>query len=214
MTEHFAMGSDMFVDIHRHETGELQKARIDIAHKTGIGQRHFDNAVFLEPVDAAFHRQLVDNRGAAARVDRPAHQGHGIRRCGILIHLHAANGRQHRHGRLAHGNHMHIGTEKGHDLAHIVDIVIKIETAFIERDETRIDPVGDIDFMGRQKGFHRAAQQGRIMARHRRDDQDFRLADMLAINHPVEMDHIAKCFLEHDAFGDLHVNPVDGGGGQ
>jgi hypothetical protein len=60
-------------------------------------------------------------------------------------------------------------------LDHVVDVVVEIEAAFRHRHHARIDPVGDVDVVVRQEGFDRAAQQRRVVARHRRDDQQLRL---------------------------------------
>ena len=40
MPEEFAVRVDMPVEIHGHEAGELQEARIDIAHGARLGKRH------------------------------------------------------------------------------------------------------------------------------------------------------------------------------
>ena len=209
MTEHVAMGRDVLVDIHRHKAGQLQEAGIDLAHETGIGQRHFDNAVFLEPVDAAFLRQLVDHSRAFARINRPPHQGHRIGRAGIIVHFHQPDGRQNRDRGLAHRQHMYIRTEESQHITHIIDIIIQIETARRHRHKAGVDPIGDIDFMGLDEGFDRAAQQRGVMARHRRDNQQFGLAHTVAVDHPVKMDQIAKGILPHDMLGHGNAHTVD-----
>ena len=60
--EHLAMRLEVAVDVHRHEAGELQEAGIDVAHEAGVGQRHLDDAVAAEPLDAALLGQHVDLR--------------------------------------------------------------------------------------------------------------------------------------------------------
>ena len=65
--------------------------------------------------------------------------------------------------------------EQTQDLDHVIDIVVEIEEAFGERHHARIGPVGDVDVMSGQEGLDRAAQQGRVMSRHRRDDQQLGL---------------------------------------
>src|SRR3954467_12281014 len=56
-------------------------------------------------------------------------------------------------------------------LDQIIDIVIEVEAAFAERHQLRVAPVGDVNVAVRQQPLNRTAQKRRIMARHRRDDQ-------------------------------------------
>ena len=79
MPEHFAVCFDMAIHIHGHEAGQLQEARIDIAHEAGVWQWHFDDAVFTEPFRAAAFGNAVDFRRAFPGVDRATHQDHGRR---------------------------------------------------------------------------------------------------------------------------------------
>src|SRR6202023_2348356 len=53
----------------------------------------------------------------------------------------------------------------------VVDVIVKVEPAARKRNRPGIHPVGDVDVIEGEKRFHRAAQQGRVMARHGRDDQ-------------------------------------------
>ena len=100
------------LEVHGHEAGELDEARIDVAHEAGVRQRHGRDHVLLEPVDRARLRQLVDGGRVAPRVDRPAHQRHATpagrdRRVAAMM-----RGRgQHRHGRLAHADHVRVGSD-------------------------------------------------------------------------------------------------------
>ncbi len=70
---------------------------------------------------------------------------------------------------------MGVAAERVEDGNHVVDIVVEIERALRQRHHARIDPVGNVDVVIGQKGFDRAAQQRRVVARHRRDDQKLRL---------------------------------------
>ena len=42
MVEHLEMGVDVAVEVHRHEAGKLQEARIDLTAEARIGERHRD----------------------------------------------------------------------------------------------------------------------------------------------------------------------------
>ena len=165
----------MAVEIHADEAGELQEARIDVAHHAGMRKRHLGDDVAAEPVDAALGGEIVHRGRIAAGIDRAAHQRHRQRHEGIALGFHHGNRRHHRHRRLAHRDHMHVAAEHVQHLDDVIDIVVEIEAALGQRHHPRIGPVGDVDFMGRQERFDRAAQQRRVMAGHRRHDQHARL---------------------------------------
>ena len=57
-----------------------------------------------------------------------------------------------------------------------VSASVKIEAASRKRNRPGIGPIRDVDIVKREESFHRAAQQGRVVARHGRDDQKFFLA--------------------------------------
>ena len=88
----------------------------------------------------------------------------------------------------------------------IVDIVVEIELAGFQRHVARIAPVGDPYVVARQHPLDRAAQQGRIMARHRRDDQQLRriLAGIV-----LEMLQLPERFARLDRFGHADRLTVD-----
>ena len=110
-----------------------------------------------------------------AGIDRPAHQDHRGRCVRIVVRFHHRNSGEHRHRGLTDGNHMGVAAEHVQDRNHIVDIVIEIELALRRRHHARVRPIGDVDVMIGQKRLDGAAQQRGEMARHRRDDQKFRL---------------------------------------
>ncbi len=70
---------------------------------------------------------------------------------------------------------MHVAAEQVQHGDEVVDVVVEIEAALGERHHARVDPFGDVDVVIGQEGFDRAAQQRRIVARHRRHDQQLRL---------------------------------------
>ena len=191
MIEHVEMRVDMAVDVHRHEARQLEIAGIDLASEAGIGERHGLQAIGAEPVDAALFRELVDGGRAAARVDRAAHQRHRGGRAGVVLGLHHGDGGEQRHGGLADAERVDARAEMLEDLLEIIDVVVEIEVAGGERNGARIRPVGDVDAMGGQEGLDRAAQQRRVMARHRRDDQQLGL--LLMVGHGRAARNAADC---------------------
>ena len=156
------------IEVHADEAVELQEARIDVAHHAGMRKRHLGDDVAAEPVDALLGREVIDRRRIFARVDGPAHQRHRQRNVRIALGFHHRHRGQHRHGRLTDRDHVDVAAEHVEHLDQIIDIVLEIEAAFRHRHHPRVGPVGDVDLMGRQKGFHRPAQQGRIVTGHRR----------------------------------------------
>ena len=76
MIEHFQVGADMAVEIHRHEAGKLEEAWIDLAARARIGEGRDMDAVAPEPLRSALFGKLVHFGWAAPCVDRPSHEGH------------------------------------------------------------------------------------------------------------------------------------------
>jgi hypothetical protein len=117
-------------------------------------------------------RMRVDRGRRLARVDRAAHHGQRLRTARILVGAHQRGGGIAGHRRLAHRQHMRAGADMLEERDQIIDIIVEIELARPPAAPLlRIAPVGDVDVMAGQHPLDRAAQQRRIMARHRRDDQ-------------------------------------------
>ena len=90
--------------------------------------------------------ELVGRGRIDARVDRPAHQGHGRGCAGSFVGREQRHGGQHRHRGLAHGDDVQIaGASCRMIVDDQVDIVVEIEAAVEHRHVARIDPVGDVD---------------------------------------------------------------------
>ena len=81
------------------------------------------------------------------------------------------HGGEHRHGRLADRHDVRVGAEHANELDDVVDEVVEVEAAHGERDVARVDPIGDVDFVVGQHRLDGAAQQRRVVTRHRRHDQ-------------------------------------------
>jgi len=62
-------------------------------------------------------------------------------------------------------------TDQFQELNEIIDIIVEVEAAVRQRNHLRVAPVGNVNVVARQQALDRAAQQGRIVARHWRDDQ-------------------------------------------
>ena len=209
MVEHLEMGVDVAIEVHRHEAGELQIAGIDLAAEARIGERHALQAIGAEPFDAALLGELVDRGRAAARVDRAAHQRHRRRDVRVVGRLHQRDGGDQRHRRLADAERVHAGAEMLEHRAQVVDVIVEIEAAERQRRHARVGPVGDVDAVGRQERLDRAAQQRRVMARHRRDDQQLRLIEVTGQVGTDEMQQIAERPAPDDLLEHLVLDAVD-----
>ncbi len=162
MIEHIEMRRNMTFKIHRHKAGQLQKARINLPAHREVGERHSVNAMTLEPLDAALLGQLVYLRGIDSRIDRPAHQNHGFWRVWAVFRIQQGNGADQRHRGLTDPERMQRNTvvvsrEAAHHLRQIINVVVEIEASFGKGHVARVPPVGDVDVVMRQEGFHRAA---------------------------------------------------------
>ena len=187
------MRLDVAIEVHGDEAVELQEARIDVAHEAGVRERHLGDDVAAEPFDAALFGEHVDGGRMLARVDRPAHQRHGERHVGIVLGFHAGDRGQHRHGRLAHRDDVRVAVERMQHRDDVVDVVVEIEAAARERHHAGVDPFGDVDVVVRQERLDGAAQQRRVVAGHRRDDQQLRLRALRAVlERALEMQQAAE----------------------
>ena len=209
MIEHVEVSGDVAVEIHRHEAGELQKARINLPAEAGIGEWHGVQAVAAEPFDPAFLGQLVDLGGAASGVDRATHQGHAGRGVGVAARLHQRGGGKQRHRRLTDADRVDARAEKSQHLAQIVDVVVEVEGAGRQRNHARVRPVGDVDIEIRQKRFDCASEQSRVVAGHRRDDQELRLTGSIREIGPDEAKQIAERLHPDDILEDRMDDSVD-----
>ena len=160
---------------HRHEAGKLQEARIDLPAEPRVGEGHRMQGIAAEPIDAASLGELIDLGGAAAGVDRAAHQRHAGRDVRVVVRLHDRHRREQRRRRLADGECMDARPEVSEHQPQIVDVIVEIERSERERHEARVRPVRDVDVAVRQELLDRSAQQRRVMAGHRRDNQELRL---------------------------------------
>ena len=96
----------------------------------------------------------------------------------------------------------------------VIDVIIEIETALGQWNHPCIGPVGDVHLMGRQEGLDRSAQQRRIMAGHRGNDQQpgLRYAQR-ARQLAIEVQHAAERLFPYHPDFDRGANAADFGVG-
>ena len=146
------MRSDMPVEVHQHETGELKEAGVDRAPPTGIGPGHTRNDIVTEPIGPAPLGQPIHDGRADAGVDGPAGENHAPGHGGLAVLLHEGNRCECGHSGLADGEQVYVPAELGEHVAHVVDVIVEIERSGRERNIARVEPVGDEDLMvGEQK---------------------------------------------------------------
>ncbi|MGY4283534.1 hypothetical protein ACVWXO_002754 [Bradyrhizobium sp. LM2.7] len=163
-------------------------------------------------VDAALLGEVVHAGRIAAGVDRASHQRHRDRHEGITPRFRDRNRGDDGNGGLAHRHHMGVAAEDVQHLDDVVDVIVEIEAAIAERHHAGVGPVGDIDVMRRQEGFYRAAEQRRIMARHRRDDQHARLRAAQGTGElAIEVEQPAERFFPDRTDLDGNADAVDFG---
>ena len=106
---------------------------------------------------------------------------------------------------------MHVRAERADELGHIGDVVVEMERAGGDRHQPRVDPVGDPDVVIRQQRTHGVAQQRRVVARQRRDDQHARIGRSLQFRRyqPLEMQQPAERLVDLDFLDDRHVDIAD-----
>ncbi len=95
-------------------------------------------------------------------------------------------------------------------LAQVDDVIVEIEGSERQGNHARVGPIGDVDVAMGQERLDRAAKQGRVMARHRRDDQELRLTRAAGEIRSGEMEKIAERFRPDDLLEDRIDDAVDG----
>ena len=208
--EHLVMAHHVLAQVHGHEPGQLQEARIDAPSRAFVLQRHGGDHLRAEPRERALHGKVVDRGGRLARVDRPAHHGQRRGAVGIARLCHHRRCRQRGDAGLAHGEHVRIRPDHAEEVDQVIDVIVEVEIALVDIDAARIGPVGDPDFRAFHHPRNRAAQQRGVMPAHRGDDQQAGRIFGQAI--ALEMPEVAeRAALDH-GFGDRHVLPVHGHG--
>ncbi len=209
------MRLEMPLDIHAHERGELDEARIDAAERARIAHRHGRDQVLLEPFDRPRIGEFVDLGRIDAAIDRPRHQGHAARLRGVAGLRHHRGRDQHRHARLADRDHMGARPDLLQETDQVRDVFVEAEAAFRQRHVANVVPVGDEDVVLRQHGAHGAAQQRGEVARQRCDQQHPRLRGLDVL---FEMQQRAERRGErgllmhgHLAIADSHAIDAEGG---
>ena len=183
-----------------------KKTRIDLAAHTRIGDRHGADYGLAEPADRPGRCKLVDLGGVDPGIDRPAHQSHGQGVAGATVFRHERDRSQDRDGWLANRDDMDVRPQDPQEIDHVVGIVVEAERTLFQRDQTGVDPIGDVDVMIRQKRLDGAPQQGREMAGQRRHQQDL---GILPCRVTLEMTQYAKIFSQCNRVFDGDLFAVD-----
>ena len=203
----------MAVRVHRHEAGVLQEARIDAAAVARVVGRHRVDDVVLEPLVRLVGGKRVDRRCALSRVDRATHHRHGAR--GLLTcRRHQRDRGKHRHGRLAHRDHIQVlRANVADELLDVTDVVGQMELAMLHRHHAGVHPVGHIDFVVLQQSAHGIAQQRRVVAGQRRADQHDRLVleqldGVRIVRIALEAHQLAERLVQDGLFDDRNVAAI------
>ena len=98
--------------------------------------------------------------------------------------------------------------------SHVVDVVVQVEFAFLQRHEAGVLPVGDVDLVVLEHGAHRVAQQRGVVAGQRRNDQHGRLALEPRqrggiVGEALEAAQLAERLVDFDPLVDGHRRSVD-----
>jgi hypothetical protein len=146
-----------------------------------------------------------------------SNQAKSLRQARVGVRSHQRDRGQHRHGGLAHGDHVHVGPEQLDELGHVGNVVVEVERPMRQRHQPGIDPVGDVHVVVGQHGAHGVAQQGRVVARQRRHDQH---PGVLAVRrqprgqHALEVQQLAEWLVQDHFLDHRHLARADGGGAQ
>ena len=92
----------------------------------------------------------------------------------MVVHRHYRGRREGRDRRLADSHHMRARANMLEVAHNIVDVFVEIEAPVCQWNILRIGPIGDVNHTAFEHALDRAAQQGRIVAAHRRNDQQTR----------------------------------------
>src|SRR5690606_33723653 len=111
VAKHLPVADEMVAEVHRHESGELEEARIDATPGARIMTGHGDDHVALEPGIGALGSDGVDLGRRLAGVDRPAHHRQRLRPRRMIVGGHHAGGGEGRHRRLAYREHVRAGAD-------------------------------------------------------------------------------------------------------
>lgn len=71
MIEEFMVLHHMVSQIHAHESGKLQKSRINLAPHPRIGRRHMGDHIALKPAQRTGGGQIIHGRRVGAGIDGP-----------------------------------------------------------------------------------------------------------------------------------------------
>ena len=154
------MLTDVAFEVHAHEPGHLEEARVDASEGSGVAQGHGGDDVVLEPAEWLGVGQFVDLRGIHPRIDRAGHQGESPRLRRVVVGRHQCRGGQGGGARLADGQHVHAGPDVlqvGDDLG---DVIVQTEAPMLDADVACVVPVGHVHVVVGQQRAHGRPEQG------------------------------------------------------
>ena len=152
MLEHLPMADEVRAEVHRHEPGELEEARINLPPGARVDHRHGRDHVVLEPAERPLRRQRVDRGRRLAGVDRSAHHRQRLRPPRVLVRVHQRGRGKGRDRGLAHREQvrpfagflpMARGTRSDNRYNR------RGRSSVRQRHQLRVAPVGDVDVVVR-----------------------------------------------------------------
>ena len=180
----------MGLHVHGDERRQLRQPGIDHAPGTAILEAHGLDRQMLQLTHGDAVAEIGDLGRGGVGVDGAADQGQGARLRGRLL-LRQDGGRDKGQGRrLTHRDDIHVGTQVADEIDQVAGIILDVELALADRNVAGIVPIGHVEFAVVQKRQHGRAHQGRIVTRHRRDQQD--LAGQGVATGDAEMDQVAE----------------------
>jgi hypothetical protein len=138
--------------------------------------------------------------------DRAGHQRETRRLEPVAVARHDRGRRERRDGRLADGDDVAFLADEAHEVDEVAGIILEREVAVLELHVPRVDPVGDVDLVVAEQRADSAAQQGREMAGHGRDQKNLRI--VLAASF-AEMEQLAERRPQHASLFDRDRRAVD-----
>ena len=127
------MADEVVAEVHRHEAGELEEARINLPPRARIDIGTVAMTFFSNQAKRPLRRDRVDLGRRLAGVDRPAHHGQRLAAAtGFLSAPISAVAAKAGTDGLAHGEHVRrlpVLADMLEELDQIIDVIVEIEAA-------------------------------------------------------------------------------------
>ena len=153
------------IGVHGDKTRVLQKTRVDTATRARKIRWHSVDHIIFKPTETFVHCQVVDSGRRLGGINRATHHGHAQ---GQMFSTtgHQRHRSQHRHSGLANTHHMAMAMGSlymTNKFLNVVDIVVKMKFTLCQGYKSGIFPIGDVNLVSLQHGFHCVAQQSGVM---------------------------------------------------